>query len=117
MANFHKVRGNGCILVFPYTFPEHDRFRGSKGYVVDLDAPCEATWCKGQEHKLEPAPEAKAANPINHPLAVRAITAEKARLAAAAEKADSAPESELVGASTGESDPLEVKPARARKAS
>lgn len=31
--------------------------RGLEGYVVDFDAPCEATLCAGQTHKLGPAPE------------------------------------------------------------
>lgn len=86
MTNFQKVKGNGCILLFPYTFPEHDRYRGNKGFVVDLDAPCEAEWCKDQEHKLEPAPEATEASPINHPQARMQIRKELARREEAAKQ-------------------------------
>lgn len=70
--NLRRVHGK-FILFYPYSFPENQRFRGSAGYVVDLDAPLEAEWCAGQEYKLEPAPDAKAATPIEHPIAARMI--------------------------------------------
>jgi hypothetical protein len=114
--NLQRVRKN-MILVFPYGFPEVDRFRGKAGYIVDLDAPCEATWCKDQEFKFEPALDADKASPIVHPIAVRAVMAERARLAAEASKPKTEEkEPALVGASTGESESLEVK-RPARKAS
>jgi hypothetical protein len=117
MSNFHKVRGNGCILLFPYTIPERDRFRGGQGYVVDLDAPCEAEWCKDQLHKLEPAPEATKANAIVSPLALRALAIEVKRQ----ESAKREPERVAVGASVGgeqSTESLEVaRPVAKRKAS
>ena len=48
-----------CTLLWtkPLT-PRTGPPRGREGYVVDLDAPFEEEWCKGQEFKLEPAPDA-----------------------------------------------------------
>lgn len=116
--NLMKVRANRCILVFPYDFPEHARIRGTRGYVVDLDAPCEAEWCKGQEHKLEPAPEATEATKIVHPQALALIRKEVARRAANPEQSK---EPVAVGASVGgeeSSESLEVaRPVAKRKAS
>jgi hypothetical protein len=47
--------------------------RLAPGGIVDLDAPLEREWCKGQEYKLEPAPANSKATPIEHPAALRAI--------------------------------------------
>lgn len=42
-------------LYYPNSFPRDEQYRGGPGYVVDLDAPLEASWCEGQEYKLVPA--------------------------------------------------------------
>lgn len=76
--NLQRVKRNG-LLVFPYTFPEHERQRGGPGYVVDLDAPLEAEWCRDQEWKLEPAPEGSTPSKITSPQALRLLTLEQAR--------------------------------------
>lgn len=110
--DLHKVQGNGCQLYFPAEFPQDTRYRGREGYIVDLDAPMEREWCAGQMHKLVPAPQAKEADPITHPIALRLIKAEVVRLASLPSKAES---EALVGAGVGEGDPLEVKPARAAR--
>lgn len=111
--DLHKVRKN-CILTFPYGFREQTRVRGMQGYVVDLDAPCEAEWCKDQEWKLAPAPEAKEAAKIVHPQALAMIRKELAKPPVAKDK----PEVEQpVGAGVGDggTDPLKVDRPRAAK--
>ena len=66
----------GRALLWPDNFTSQAQIhRGPEGYVVDLDAPCEAEWCKGQLHKLEPAPEGSKPSPIDSPIAKRAIEA------------------------------------------
>ena len=39
--------------------------RGPTGYIVDMNAPLEAEWCRGQMHKLERAPDATEATSID----------------------------------------------------
>jgi hypothetical protein len=112
--DLYRVKGNGCQLYFPETFSQDFRYRGSQGFVVDLDAPLEREWCAGQMHKLEPAPDATEAAPVTHPVAIRLIKAEITRLASLPPKTDELGTVE-VGAGVG-ADPLEVKPARTRKA-
>lgn len=107
MASFYKVIGNGCVLNWPLSIEQNHPPRGRKGYVVDLDAPLEREWCAGQEYKITPAPEATAANPITHPMAVRQIAA---HAKAAAQKPASSSES------PADAD-LEVKPRGRAKAS
>ena len=106
MTSFHKVIGNGCVLNWPPSIEQQYPARGRIGYVVDLDAPLEREWCKGQEYKLAPAPDATAANPINNPVAARAIAAFLAK--------QSAPSGTAPAAAGG--DDLEVKPRRTAKA-
>ena len=66
----------GRALHWPESFgPAEQRVRGLTGYVVDVDAPMEKDWLLGQEHKLEPAPDAKAAAAIEHARAVRELAA------------------------------------------
>lgn len=124
MPQFMRVRGNGCQLYFPETFRD-GRYRGREGYVVDLDAPCEREWCRDQMHKLEPAPDAKAADEIKHPVALKRIREERKRLedegpvqsdpaAPAAPSATpigtpSVPASAPAASPAPSSDPLEVK--------
>lgn len=104
MTNLHRVRGNGCVLHFPLSFDHPELVRGGQGYVVDLDAPLEAEWCKGQEYKLEPAPADAKPNAIIHPVARKLLLAEATRAAAAPAK----------GAKAKPTDDLEVvRPARA----
>jgi hypothetical protein len=98
-----RVIGNHCHLQWPVPpFSEEHRSRGGKGYVVDIDHPCETGydepvtnkagiqqfdnegqprmrhvqgWCEGQMHKLEPVPADSgitAATPINLPAALHA---------------------------------------------
>lgn len=40
------------------------RVRGEAGYVVDLSCGIESVWCEGQVSRLEPAPDATEASPI-----------------------------------------------------
>lgn len=75
MTTLMQVRGNGCVLYFPQTFQHPELLRGGRGYVVDLDAPCEREWCKGQEYKLEPAPAGAKPTPIVHRVAKDLILA------------------------------------------
>jgi hypothetical protein len=70
-----------ALVLGPYEVPK----RGTRGYVVDLDAPLEAaTFCKGQEYKLEPAP--KGAQPS-------ALENSKARMMVAEWQRKNAPQS------------------------
>ncbi len=71
--NLHRVKGNNTRLLWPPSLPSASVIRGDKGYVVDLDAPLETEWCAGQMHKLEPAPDAKAADTITMPGALNAL--------------------------------------------
>lgn len=92
-----RVKGNNCHLQWPVPpFSEEHRSRGGEGYIVDIAHPLECGydepdlnkdgiqrldnygsplkrhvtgWCEGQLHKLEEAPDAKAATPINLPQA------------------------------------------------
>lgn len=96
MTQLMQVRSNGCILYFPDTFPQQQRYRGGEGYVVDLDAPLEREWCAGQMHKLEPAAKGAKAASIEDPVALRLQKNEVARLAAEGSKPKaSAPPEEL----------------------
>lgn len=75
---------SGRAILWPESFTaQAQRFRGAQGYVVDLDAPCEAEWCAGQHHKLEPAPEGAVASAIESPIAKRAIEAAMKKAGAA----------------------------------
>jgi hypothetical protein len=51
------------------------RYRGGAGYVVDTDAPCEARFLKGQEHKLEVAADGAKPSKIELATALRLIAA------------------------------------------
>jgi len=53
--------------------PRDTQYRGGAGYVVDDAAPCEAAFLKGQEHKLEAAPDGAVASPITLPYAQRLV--------------------------------------------
>lgn len=67
--------------------------RGTRGYVVDFDAPLEASlFCKGQEYKLEPAP--KGAKPDE-------LANSKARMMVAEWARKNAPKGEPVAAKPG----------------
>lgn len=79
--NLMQVRGGGALLMWPTQLANPDRIRGTAGYVVDLDAPLERELCKGQIHKLEPAPEGSKPARIVHPGALRLIRDEEKRLA------------------------------------
>jgi hypothetical protein len=69
-----RVVKDGRYLHFPEAFgPIENRGRGGPGHCVNLDAPFEREWCKGQEHKLEPAPKGAMPNAIVHPIALRMI--------------------------------------------
>lgn len=113
--DFWKVRGNGCVLYFPRTLPQSDLLRGGKGYVVNMNAPCEREWCAGQEWKLEPAPEATEADRITNRAALAEIA--KAKAVAATPVATQASSEDAQHETVPPSDPLEVKQvARAKKA-
>ena len=73
MTKLMQVKGNGCALLWPATFPEDDNYRGGTGFVIDADAPGEDEFCAGQMHKLEPAPKGAVADKVDHPIAIRRI--------------------------------------------
>lgn len=57
IMNLKRVK-NGCHLHWPPTMAGAEKsYRGGPGTVVDLDAPLERDWIKGQEYKLEDAPK------------------------------------------------------------
>jgi len=94
MSQLMQVRSNGCILYFPDSFPQQQRYRGSEGFVVDLDEPLERDWCDGQMHKLEPAAKGAKAAPLEDPVAIRLQKAEAARLVAEGAKPKAAAQTE-----------------------
>jgi len=102
-----QVRSNGCILYFPDSFPQQQRYRGSEGFVVNLNAPLEREWCAGQLHKLEAAPKGAQAAPVDDPIAIRLIKAEQLRI-------DAAGSNSKAEAKSGRTDDLEVSRPRAR---
>ena len=67
-SHFHWPEGLG---------PTKDRYRGGEGTVIDLDAPFESEWCKGQEYKLEDAPAGAVPSKIEHPVALGMLGARK----------------------------------------
>jgi len=81
MPKLMQVRER-CILVWPNAFESDSPYRGGPGYVVDLEAPCEAEWCGWQEEKLEPAAKDAKADEIKHPRARMKIAAEVEKSAA-----------------------------------
>lgn len=81
-----RVVKSGRAYHWPSNYGK-DPVRGLAGTVIDLDAPKEREWAKGQEHKLEPAPEGAVPTPIKHPVALRAIEALSRKPAAPAEPA------------------------------
>lgn len=75
--NLHAVK-QGFYLHWPEDFgPTTARLRGGPGYVVDLDAPFETKWCKGQMHKLIPAEKGAKPSAIEHPRATRELSAKR----------------------------------------
>jgi len=109
--DLQRVKGNGCQLYYPITFPEQTRYRGAEGYVVDLDAPGEREFCKGQEWKLEPAPDGSTPDAIRHPTAMK-LGAEIVRREAAeadAEKAEAMQIGLEADVGTGTQEPTSAK--------
>lgn len=54
-----ETEGSGKTLFWPANLAGRAsaEYRGRAGYVVDWTLPWERDWCKGQEYKLEPAPD------------------------------------------------------------
>lgn len=76
-------------LHWPESFTTKDGLhRGAPGYVVDLDAPFEREWCKGQEHKLEAAPVGAEVSEIAHPRALRELRELRQKAARSKSKPD-----------------------------
>jgi hypothetical protein len=69
-------------LYYPDSFPRDEQYRGGPGYVVDMDAPFEADWCKGQEYKLIEADPKSKASPIESNHGIRIIKDASQRVAA-----------------------------------
>lgn len=72
-SRFKRVRSGGHVY-WPETFGRKT-YRGGEGYVIDSAIELEREWCKGQEFRLEDAPDATAATPFDHPRALHAIAA------------------------------------------
>lgn len=88
-------------LYYPDSFPRDEQYRGGPGYVVDMDAPFEAEWCKGQEYKFVDAEPKSSPSPIESNHGIRIISeakrsvAEKPQLARESVKSKPLPAVEL----------------------
>lgn len=97
MVNIKRVIAPFSLL-WPTGLDAASKFRGAVGYVVDMDAPLEAVWCAGQEHKLEDAPPDAVADEVHNRVALTAQAREVERMKQAALTVE-------IAAKVAESDP------------